>query len=299
MLHSSTKVSAVLVVLLTCLLGCRQQYHRPANVPSSAVWVDGAFIDCSVEQQSKANRCTVYRDRTGEILADGLFVLNTSLREAHSSELRYVAFGNRLIYLADARTLVPWAASERDPVNRVMDETLPREVLQRFWKMETSGSRLTPGGWYRAAEFFSDRPSPQPQSKVIFVVSNDCSLNTTSVTVNKAELYFYCRYFRKLNPKLQLENPSGPAPDRGPVLAGMWIPYKLALSDERWELAPSRVDMQEVKGAPEWRIDGFQTSYFLSIETAIRYLAEIRTKSTDPVIKQNADKTTAILKRLR
>src|ERR1700693_4155622 len=144
MQYPSTKISTVLVALLTCLLGCRQQHHRPANVPSSAVWVDGAFIDCSVEQQSKANRCTVYRDRTGEILADGLFVLNTSLREADSSELQYAAFGHRLIYLADARTLVPWAASERDPVNRTADETAPREVLQRFWKLETSGSRLKP-----------------------------------------------------------------------------------------------------------------------------------------------------------
>jgi hypothetical protein len=88
------------------------------------VWVDGTFIDCSVAEEARANRCIVYREQTGEILADGLFVLNTSLREAGSSDLHYAAFGNRIIYLADARTLVPWVASERDPIHRIINERL-------------------------------------------------------------------------------------------------------------------------------------------------------------------------------
>ena len=112
------------ISLLVCLQGCSGHPHRPANVPSRAVWVDGTFIDCSVETQSKANRCTVYKDDTGEILADGLFVLNTSHGAADISELHYAAFGNRIIYLEDARTLVQWVASERDPTNRVINDRL-------------------------------------------------------------------------------------------------------------------------------------------------------------------------------
>jgi hypothetical protein len=124
MLGESTKAAAVLAGLLTCFISCGDLHRHPANVPSSAVWVDGAFIDCSVEEQSRANRCTVYRENTGEILADGLFVLNTSLREAGTSDLHYVAFGKRVIYLADARKLVPWIPSERDPIKRLLNEKL-------------------------------------------------------------------------------------------------------------------------------------------------------------------------------
>jgi hypothetical protein len=120
MLRPSLNIVVVLLGLLTGCLGCSGQHDRPANAPSSAVWVDGTFIDCSVEAQSKSNRCTVYRAGTGEILADGLFVLNTSMREAGSSDLQYAAFGNRIIYLADARKLIPWEPSERDPVHRLM-----------------------------------------------------------------------------------------------------------------------------------------------------------------------------------
>lgn len=97
---------------------------RPEGVPSSAVWVDNVFIDCSVETQAKANRCTVYKDTTGEILTDGLFVLKSSHRAADKSELRYAAFGERGIYLEDARILLQREASRRDPSNRIIDERL-------------------------------------------------------------------------------------------------------------------------------------------------------------------------------
>ncbi len=118
------RVNLIFISLLVYMQGCSGHPHRPANVPRSAVWVDSTFIDCSVEKQSNANRCTVYKDDTGEILADGLFVLNTSHSAADTSELHYAAFGNRLIYLEDARTLVPWVVSERDPTNRIINDRL-------------------------------------------------------------------------------------------------------------------------------------------------------------------------------
>jgi hypothetical protein len=118
--------------LLVCLQGCQRLHLRPENVPSSAVWVDNTFVDCSVEAQSRANRCTVYRDDSGEILADGLFRLSTVYAPADStvyapaekSELRYAAFGNGMIYLQDARVLVQCAASDRDPSRRIVTNRL-------------------------------------------------------------------------------------------------------------------------------------------------------------------------------
>lgn len=109
---------------LVSSVGCEGMHSRPEGVPSSAVWVDNVFINCSVEVQAKANRCTVFKDSTGEILADGLFVLNSSRRAADSSELHYAAFGKKGIYLEDARTLMQREASLRDPSHRIMTERL-------------------------------------------------------------------------------------------------------------------------------------------------------------------------------
>ena len=58
---------SVLLLLAFCLWGCKTAPRRPANVPASAVPVEGAFIDCSIEKTSNANRCTVYKQGSGEV----------------------------------------------------------------------------------------------------------------------------------------------------------------------------------------------------------------------------------------
>jgi hypothetical protein len=110
--------------LIFSLLSCKEMHARPPNVPSSAVWVDNTFVDCSTDTQSDANRCTVYKDDNGEILADGLFVLSSSHAAATKSDLQYVAFGDQGIYLQDARILLHVAPSQRDPSYRTIDARL-------------------------------------------------------------------------------------------------------------------------------------------------------------------------------
>ena len=110
--------------LSVSLLGCMQSHPRPANVPSSAVWIDNTFIDCSAESPSKGSRCTVYKDDSGEILADGLFVLHTFHEGVDKRELQYAAFAHGMIYLQDARVLVHVVPSEKDPSHRKIIERL-------------------------------------------------------------------------------------------------------------------------------------------------------------------------------
>jgi hypothetical protein len=106
------------------LLGCMESRPRPANVPSSATWVDNTFIDCSVESPSKGDRCTVYKDDSGRVLADGLFVSKTFHEGVGKPELQFAAFAHGMIYLQDARILVHVAPSERDPSHRTVIERL-------------------------------------------------------------------------------------------------------------------------------------------------------------------------------
>src|ERR1700746_3282519 len=100
----STLLSLVMAV---CLLGCKRIDSRPANVPASAVSIDRFFIDCSVEELSRANRCTVYEGNSGEVQVSGLFQLSGAGREAKQTELQYAAFDGTRIWLQDARALNP------------------------------------------------------------------------------------------------------------------------------------------------------------------------------------------------
>jgi hypothetical protein len=117
----------VCILLSSCLSACNLSPHRPDGVPASAIYADDTFVECSFVQQSNANLCTVYKDDTGEILAEALFVLDGTQRAAQQSELHYAGFGHRVIYLKNGRRLVPRdaiEASERDPTNRVIRDRL-------------------------------------------------------------------------------------------------------------------------------------------------------------------------------
>jgi hypothetical protein len=98
--------NSVFLLLVFCFSGCKTA-HRPANVPASAVRVDGVFIDCSVEESSRENRCAVYKEGSGEIQVSGLFALSGAGREAKETDLRFVAFDGTRIWLQDARFLHP------------------------------------------------------------------------------------------------------------------------------------------------------------------------------------------------
>lgn len=112
------------ISLSVSLLGCMESRPRPANVPSSATWVDNTFIDCSVESPSKGDHCTVYKDDSGRVVADGLFVLKTFHEGVDKPELLFAAFAHGMIYLQDARILVHVAPSGKDPSYRTVIERL-------------------------------------------------------------------------------------------------------------------------------------------------------------------------------
>ncbi|HLZ12355.1 MAG TPA: hypothetical protein VKP58_07195 [Candidatus Acidoferrum sp.] len=78
------------------------------------------FIQCSPEVQSNADRCTIYRDDSGEILADGLFVIPKSGGAASPEDLHYAAFGIEGILLANAQILSQKSPSSGDPGRRIL-----------------------------------------------------------------------------------------------------------------------------------------------------------------------------------
>jgi hypothetical protein len=83
---------------------------------------------------------------------------------------------------------------------------------------------------------------------------------------------------------------SGPAP--------LGRPYDLVLTDTHWEFGPQGEGLREVKGSPEWRIETFEFEPWVTVEVAIRYLTRLRDESSSGMMKSNADKSIAILRRL-
>ena len=108
--------------------GCRKHQRRPEVVPGSATLVGGTFIDCTVDETINKNRCTVYRASSGEVLADGLFVMGYPPRAANGTELRYAEFRtnylDRYIVLLDSQLLALEKPSENDPTNRLINDRL-------------------------------------------------------------------------------------------------------------------------------------------------------------------------------
>jgi len=76
--------------------------------------------------------------------------------------------------------------------------------------------------------------------------------------------------------------------------------YVLVRSETHWEFAgPGTNQLKEVKGAPAWRIDGFEDEPWITVDVAIRYLTKLRDESGSSVVKRNADRSLGALRRLK
>src|ERR1700740_343446 len=106
------RIRVVLAGLLILACGCTKSRRRPSAIPESAVRTDGAFVECSIEETSHANRCTIYDDRSGAVVLAGLFVLTGAGREAQKRDLKYQAFDGTKILLQDTRALEPLLLTE-------------------------------------------------------------------------------------------------------------------------------------------------------------------------------------------
>ena len=65
---------------------------RPSSVPSSAKWAGGpdggSYVECSIDKEHNANKCTVWNDYTGQIVESGYYRLSNQNRAATKDELR-------------------------------------------------------------------------------------------------------------------------------------------------------------------------------------------------------------------
>ena len=186
----------------------------------------------------------------------------------------------------------------------------PNEVLQPFLKMDAKGERLTASGWSGAAKFFV-KPARRPQHYVVGVMFGE-EIYDTRIKGHKAEVSVRRSALGQLDSAgrftsvivPELVDPPG-SPSRQPEVpqirggSGIDIIYLFILTDTHWEFDPRGKELREVKGPPEWRLEYFEFEPWVTKDVAIRYLTKLREESSSQVVKGNADKSLAILRRAK
>jgi hypothetical protein len=170
----------------------------------------------------------------------------------------------------------------------------PKQVVEEFCKFETTGGRLTIEGWNKAAASFL-KPTPAPTQKTILVTAKDFSVwDPAFRSDTRADVIVgVTGKIWKIDPQVKFSEYSSPTE----VKTSLY--YTVVLDNKHWELGPNGQAAKQVTGSPEWRIEGTNDSIWLTVESAIHYVTDVRNHTSDQTIKKNADRTLVSLKRLR
>lgn len=173
----------------------------------------------------------------------------------------------------------------------------PAHVMRRFAELESRGRGLAPDGWRELAKFFVKPPEPQ-WNKILVV--GDFGYGQAAIEGNKAELVADYVSAGALDSSLRLlheEETESVAPLSRACCTAEGLVYTFVFSEKHWESAPDGTT-KEITGPLAWRIEKYPPEPWITIDTAIRYVTEMRDKTTDPAIKKNADHTLSVLQRL-
>jgi hypothetical protein len=161
----------------------------------------------------------------------------------------------------------------------------PETVLSQMISLETNGIGLSADG-RRQFDAFFQHPSPWARGRIH--VSKGYEVKTAKSLGSTAELYVEYGAVGELDSMLRLTD----AP-RGRIARE---DYHLILND-KYSLRSNPA--KEFVGPSRWQITDAHPQQWISVDAAIRYVTETRNATSDPALRQNADKTLAALARYR
>lgn len=167
----------------------------------------------------------------------------------------------------------------------------PEKVVEHVWEMAVTGDLLTAEGWDRASGYYT-KPNPPVLDKSFDVYSNYYGLDSVSIKGDKAEVVMDFDNAGRIDSNLHYS----PPPRTNAFKTG--LVFRLSLTPSYMQMfGPDGKTLVERKptGDSAWKIDEQAYRPWTTVNTAIRYVLEMRTKTTDPVIKKNADETIAKL----
>jgi hypothetical protein len=167
----------------------------------------------------------------------------------------------------------------------------PKEVVEQYWNLGIRGELLTPEGWEYSSGFFT-KPNPVLQDNTFDVFSNDNGVDDTEITGDTAVVTMGFSRLGRIDTVLRYS-----PPPKSPFFKNSLL-FRLALT-------PTYIRMFGPDGKTEigkkptaesaWEIVENFPRPWATVNAAIRFVLEMRSKTTDPVIKKNADETLAKL----
>jgi hypothetical protein len=163
----------------------------------------------------------------------------------------------------------------------------PREVVEHLWSMGVTGELLTTQGWNTASGFYT-KPNLEPQDKSFNVYSNYYGLYSVTINGDKAEVIMDYSNGGRIDSNLRYS----PPPKTNAFKTGLAFQLILTPSYMRMFGPDGKTEIEKkATGYSAWKIEGPAFPPWTTVNTAIRYVLEMRNKSSDPVIKKNADET--------
>jgi hypothetical protein len=164
-------------------------------------------------------------------------------------------------------------------------------VVVEYEKLVANGAFLTPEGWKMAGKLF-EQSSVFPRDGVIFLMTTGGSLGENWVKDNQAEVETkWTDYLGTINSALRF------TPPQDDVTMTAFV-FRLVYTNKHRDLGINGETIRESTGVWEWKIEGPQITRWTTVNRAMEYVSLMRDKTDDPLVKKNADKTIAALKRI-
>jgi hypothetical protein len=168
----------------------------------------------------------------------------------------------------------------------------PTEVVDQLWRKATAGELLTRQGWNGTSRFFV-QDAPFPGDGIVRIVSNYWGIEHSSVNDKTAEVDGEYWDAGRIDSSLRYsEAPQTPFYKTNLVFHLVFSPTHLAMFKSDGKTITGKEDRP---GPMEWQIKDAPGVPWTTINTAIRYVLEMRGKTSDPVVMKNADRTLAKL----
>jgi hypothetical protein len=172
----------------------------------------------------------------------------------------------------------------------------PTELLiKRYERLIESGAFLTSAGWKKTNQLF-DRSYPYQRDGEIHLASTGGLIGEQWVKGNRAEVGTkWTDSYGSIDSMLRYKSSF---PNQRPEPITMAYEYPLVFTNEHVDINENG-QTHVTTGDWQWKLEGPQRERWATLAPAIAYVRERRNQSTDPAIRRNANKTLAILKRLK
>jgi hypothetical protein len=164
--------------------------------------------------------------------------------------------------------------------------------VEEFWTLETSGKLLTEDGWKSACKYYKQPAGARVRNWSIIVIAPDWSVWPPYISGNAASVMIGLEIIGKVDSQMNFSPHRSEAVKEG-------VQYAVALTRESCSLGQNGKQVPNVAATPDWRLDRplGTANMYLSLDAALRYVAEIRDRSPEEAVKTNASATLLRLQR--